>query len=96
MEANKIDEIDLLEILRKLYKSRKLILYVSIFFLILGVVVSLISPIKYSSSIIFIPQKSDTSNSSLSGVANLVGINFGSQSIGGEIPPSMYPNWRKP
>lgn len=91
MEANKIDEIDLLEILRKLYKSRKLILYVSIFFLILGVVVSLISPIKYSSSIIFIPQKSDTSNSSLSGVANLVGINFGSQSIGGEIPPSMYP-----
>ena len=49
------------------------------------------SPIKYSSSTIFITQNQETNSSSLSGVASLVGINLGSSSFGGEIPSSMYP-----
>lgn len=85
------DEIDLIEILKKLFKSRKLILYISTLFVIIGIMVSLILPVKYSSSTVFIPQSQETNTSSLSGVASLVGINLGSSSVGGDIPPTMYP-----
>jgi len=84
------NEIDLIEILKKLYTSKKIIIYGSTLFIILGIIISLISPIKYSSSTTFIPQNQENSSSSFSGVASLVGINLGSSS-GSDIPPSMYP-----
>ena len=90
MDNIKDDEIDLVEILKKIYKSRKLILYVTLLFAIIGLVVGFTSPVVYNSSTIFIPQNQEPSTSSLSGVASLVGINLGS-SYGGEIPISMYP-----
>ena len=82
-------EIDLIEILKKVYKSRKFIIIISFSFTLLGVV-ALISPTIYSSETIFITQKKDSA-SSLSGVANLVGINLGATNFGGEIPSLMYP-----
>ena len=81
---------DLIIILKKIYDSRKLIIYISLIFAIIGAIYSLILPIKYTSSIIFITQNQESSNSSLSGVANLVGINIGSNS-GNDIQTSMYP-----
>jgi LPS O-antigen subunit length determinant protein (WzzB/FepE family) len=84
------NEIDLIEILKKLYTSKKIIIYCSALFIILGIIISLTSPIKYSSSTTFIPQNQENSTSSFSGVASLVGINLGSSS-GSDIPPSMYP-----
>lgn len=91
MDVNSNDEIDIIDLLKKLYKSRKLILYTSFLFTIIGVVIALVSPIKFSSKTVFIPQNQEVSTSSLSGVASLVGINLGSGSYGNEIPPSMYP-----
>ena len=85
------DEIDLIQILKKFYNAKNLIFYISTIFVITGVIVALLSPLKYSSSTIFITQSQESGNSSLSGVANLVGINLGASSYGGEIPPSMYP-----
>ena len=91
MDNIKDDEIDLVEILKKIYKSRKFILIISFFFALLGVAVALLSPVKYSSETIFITQNQESNSSSLSGVASLVGINLGTSNFGGEIPPSMYP-----
>ena len=91
MDNIKDEEIDLVEILKKIYKSRKFILIISFSFALLGVAVALLSPIKFSSETIFITQNQESNSSSLSGVASLVGINLGTSNFGGEIPSSMYP-----
>ena len=89
MNDNLNDEIDFIEILKKIYGSKKIILYITICFFVVGALVALFSPIKYKATTIFIPQNQENS-SSLSGVASLVGINLTSQ-LGGDIPPSVYP-----
>ncbi len=89
------DEIDLIEILKEIYNSRKKVFFSSSLFLIIGIAVALLTPVKYSSSTVFIPQNQDSSSSSLSGVASLVGINLGNSNFGGDIPSSMYPQISK-
>ena len=92
MNTNSNDEIDLIDLLKKLYKSRKLIIYITIIFSIIGIAFALLLPVKYNSTTVFITQNQETGSSSLSGVASLVGINLGSSnSFGGEIPSTMYP-----
>lgn len=91
MEDKLDDQINIIDLLKKLYKSRKFIFYFSFLFVLLGVIISLLSPVKYNSTTIFIPQQKESSSSSLSGVASLVGINIGSSSYGSDISPSMYP-----
>lgn len=83
-------EIDIIQIIRKLYNSVKILIIITISFSIIGIVYSLISPIKYKASTIFILQNQNTS-SSLSGFANLVGINLSSNLTGNGIPTSIYP-----
>lgn len=86
------DEIDLIEILKTIWNGKKLIINFLIFFILIGIVISLISPVIYTSSTTFIPASQDgPTNSSLSGVASLVGINIGAISPGKQIPPSAYP-----
>jgi LPS O-antigen subunit length determinant protein (WzzB/FepE family) len=77
MYNTKDNEIDLVEILKKIYKSKKYILLISISFAIIGVAISILSPVRYSSETIFIPQNQESKTSSLSNVASLVGINLG-------------------
>ena len=91
MNTNSNDEINVIDLLKKLYYSRKLIIYITIIFSIIGVAYALLLPVKYNSKTVFITQNQETGSSSLSGVASLVGINLGSSSFGGEIPPTMYP-----
>ena len=95
MNTQMNDEIDIIIILKKIYNNWKTIIYSSVIFVIIGITVALLSPVKFSSSTIFIPQSQESSTSSLSGVANLVGINLGVSSSGGDIPPSMYPQISK-
>ena len=86
------DEIDLIEIAKTIWNGKKLIVIVSSFFVLIGVVSALLSPILYTSSTTFIPSSQEiSSGSNLSGVASLVGINLGAISSGSEIPASMYP-----
>lgn len=91
MNTNLNGEIDLIDLLKKFYYSRKLIIYITIIFSIIGIVFALLSPVKYKSTTVFITQNQGNESSSLSGVASLIGINLGSSSFGGEIPPTMYP-----
>lgn len=91
---NNSDEIDLIELLKTLWDSKRLIVKITFFFAVLGIASSLMSPIVYTASSTFIPQSSQAGSgaSSLSGVASLVGINLsGGAMSGAEIPPAIYP-----
>ena len=93
MSDNK-DEIDLIELLKKIYLEKKLILKISVLAALFGVVYALFQPNKFTSSTTFIPQLSSgvkTGGSSLSGLASLAGINIGSMESSSEFPPTLYP-----
>ena len=88
------DEIDLIELLKKIYLEKKLILKVSVLAALFGVVYALFQPNEYTSSTTFVPQLSSgvkTGGSSLSGLASLAGINIGSIESSSEFPPTLYP-----
>jgi len=88
------DEIDLIELLKKIYLERKFILKISLLASLIGIVYALSQPNMYTSSTTFIPQLSSsvkTGGSSLSGLASLAGINIGSMSSSSEFPPTLYP-----
>ena len=51
MEVNPNDEIDIIELLKKLYKSRKLIVNITIIFFSIGIALALLLPVKYNSTI---------------------------------------------
>ena len=88
------DEIDLIELLKKVYLEKKFILKTSMLAALFGIVYALFQPNEYTSSTTFIPQLSSgvkTGGSSLSGLASLAGINIGSMESSSEFPPSLYP-----
>ena len=88
------DEIDLIELLKKVYLEKKLILKISVLAALFGVVYALFQPNEFTSTTTFIPQLSSgvkTGGSSLSGLASLAGINIGSMESSSEFPPSLYP-----
>ena len=87
-------EIDLIELLKKVYKEKIFVLKISILAALFGVVYALFQPNEYTSSTTFIPQLSSgvkTGGSSLSGLASLAGINIGSMESSSEFPPTLYP-----
>lgn len=103
MEQNKIytepqdtqqtaeEEIDLVEIIRKLWKNRKLILRVTLAFMVLGVLVALFSPKEYSAGSTMVPQTSEKKvGGGLSGLAAMAGINLGDIGGGEILSPKMY------
>ena len=89
---NNSDEIDLIELLKTAWNVRKQIIVISFVFVFAGVTSALLSATVYTSSTTFINSQGEpSSNSGLSGVASLVGINLGGISSGSEIPSTMYP-----
>ena len=88
------EEIDLIELLKKVYLEKKFILKTSILAALFGVVYAIFQPNEFTSSTTFIPQLSSgvkTGGSSLSGLASLAGINIGSMESSSEFPPTLYP-----
>lgn len=85
-------EIDLVEVIRKLWRNRKLILKVTVCFMILGVLVALFSPKVYTAGSTLVPQSGEKNVSgNLSGLASMVGINLGSMNGGEVLSPKIYP-----
>lgn len=86
------NEVNLILILTKILNSKKVIFLITLLFSFIGTSIALLSPIKFTSSTVFIPQNQENSTTSnLSNVASLVGINLSSNISGNEISPSMYP-----
>lgn len=84
-------EIDLVEIVRKLWKNRKFILRITLAFMVLGVLVALLSAKEYSAGSMMVSQSSQKNvGGSLGGLAAMAGINLGSVGGGETLSPKMY------
>lgn len=75
-------EIDLMEYVRKLWNARKLLLKVAGIAAIVGIVIALSIPKKYTAEVTLSPESGKSGGSSLSGMAAMLGI--GSVNMGGD------------
>lgn len=86
------NEIDLVEVIRKLWSKRRFILKVTVIFACLGILVALFSAKEYTATCIMVPQTSEnTPGGSLGGLAAIAGINLGNIGNGEVLPPKIYP-----
>ena len=88
------DEIDLVELLQKVWQGRKIAITISLVFALIGVIFALSSPNIYTATTTFIlkGKSSGSAGGSLNGLASLAGISLSGMSGGNsEIPPTMYP-----
>jgi uncharacterized protein involved in exopolysaccharide biosynthesis len=94
MDTQKDDEIDLIALLKTVFVARRFVIKTTILFAVLGIILAVVSPTKYTASSTFVPQLSEgQTNSPIGGLASLAGINL-SAIMGGqpqEISPSLYP-----
>lgn len=85
-------EIDLIALFKRLWKKKKFILYVTLGFMVFGLLVAFLSPKRYTASTIFVPQTSEQGvSSSMSSLAALAGINIGSMNGSESLSPAVYP-----
>lgn len=86
------EEIDLVEVIKKLWKNRKLIIKITLVFIVLGIFIALFSPTSYSAGCTMVPQVGEKrSAGGLSGLAAMAGINLGSMGGGDVLLPTIYP-----
>jgi uncharacterized protein involved in exopolysaccharide biosynthesis len=89
---NNSDEIDITEILKKLWVKRSFIIKLTVAFLLLGLFVALFSPVQYTSTCTVVPQGSRSGGSILGSVAAIMGVNLGTAMMTeGTLSPAMYP-----
>ena len=84
------DSFDYVALLKGLWAGRKTIIITFCVFVVLGLVAALTMKRTYTVTTVMFPQMSGKSNSSLSSLASLAGVNL-NQSTGGEIPALAYP-----
>lgn len=86
------DEIDLVDLLRKLWVKRRLILIVTAIFLLIGIFVAMVSPVSYTASCTVVPQSGESKSGGLGGVAAMMGVNLGTSMMSeGILSPDIYP-----
>ncbi len=91
MKENQIDShtnfdkdfIDIKDIIKNIWRGKKLIIKTTISFFIIGCIVSVLSPVIYMSQTTFVPQVSDdqmkTSSNGIGSLASLTGINLNTE-----------------
>jgi len=93
-EKVKNDEIDLLEVFRKVWAGRKTIIKTIIIFFIIGIFIVIFSPKEYKSEITLVVETS-SSGSSMSGLlqqfGGLAGINLNNTNNKEALVPDLYP-----
>jgi len=86
------DEIDIVEIIQKLWRNRRFILKVTAAFAVLGFIVAISTPNVYTASCTMVPQTGQKSaGGNLGGLAAMAGINLGSMNSSEVLSPSVYP-----
>ncbi len=86
-------EIDIMELIRKMWLNKALILKFTAVFMVVGVFVALFSPKVYTASCDVVPQTSDGSGSSkMSSLAALAGINLNQSMDVRALSPLVYEN----
>ena len=86
------DEFDYVALLKNLWKGWKTIAICTAIFIVLGLVAALTMRRTYSVSTVMVPQRGESTNSSLSSLASLAGVNLSSvMNRSGEVSPVIYP-----
>lgn len=86
-------EIDLAELIQRMWINRWFVVKVASVFVVLGVLVALFSPKVYTASCDVVPQSSKSSASSgVSSLAALAGINLSQMQGEGTLSPNVYAN----
>ena len=86
------EEIDIMAIVKRLWKKKAFVIKVTCVFAVLGVIVALTTPKEYTASCVVVPETKGGafSSSSLGGLAAMAGINLGASSGGEMLSPLMY------
>lgn len=85
------EEMDLLDLLKTIYKGKKTIIRFIIVFGVFGLFTAIFSEKEYTASTTVVPQSEGTKvGSDLGGLAAIAGINL-DKGGAGTIPPSLYP-----
>lgn len=86
------DEIDIIELLKKIWSGRKTIIKVTALFFVVGLFVAVFSKNQYTAASTFVPLvQGESAAGKLGGLASLAGINIGSGVNSAEISPELYP-----
>ncbi len=85
------DEIDLKEVIVKLWGERKFILIVTGIFLLIGIFIAFTSPVSYKASCTVVPQAGEKGGN-LGGLASIMGVNLGANMSAETLSPTVYPN----
>lgn len=78
------DEIDLVDLLKTIYKNRKLIIIITLVTTLFGVVFAFVQPKKYKSEMTFVEQKASSSSSLLSSLSSSIPFGLGSNLPSGD------------
>ncbi len=85
------DEIDLIQLTKTLWKSRKTVIKITVIFMILGLLVAILTPPEYQVTTVMVPQVGGKSKlGGLSSLAAMAGVNL-NVSGGSELSPVVYP-----
>ena len=86
-------EIDLVELIQRMWVNRRLIIKVTAVFMVLGVLVALFSAKVFTASCDVVPQSSKSGpSSSMSSLAALAGINLNAAQSAESLSPNVYEN----
>jgi len=86
------DEIDLIQLAKTLWNSRKTIIKITFIFMGIGLFIAIFTPKVYTASTTFVPQTKDSKiGGNLGGLAAMAGINLGSMGGDSGISPELYP-----
>ncbi len=89
-------EIDLVELIQRMWINRGLIIKATVAFMVLGLLVAIFSSKVYTASCDVVPQTSNSSNSSrMSSIAALAGINLNQMQDVKTLSPYVYENIMK-
>ena len=85
--------IDLAKFFKILFLNKKTIINFIIISVLIGVIISINSTVTYKSSVVFVPQTGDESNSSFNfnQIANIAGVNLPLDNNNSNIHPDLYP-----
>lgn len=86
------EEIDIMDLVMRLWEKKWFIVKVTCVFAVLGVFVAIFTPKEYTASCVVVPETKGGafSSSSLGGLAAMAGINLGAASGGEMLSPIMY------
>ena len=83
--------IDIMALVRQLWDGRRTIIIWTCVFILLGLVAALTMKRTYSVSTVMVPQMNSKSNSSLSSLAALAGVDMGMDLSAKDLSPLVYP-----